>query len=1008
MTTKLMIGAMFAIVAHAAQIIPGRIELENFDAGGEGVSWHDNQAKHGLGTFRPESFVDVEPTRDTDGGYNVGWTHPGEWLRYTVETKGGVFTPEVRVSAVVDNPLLFEIRRQGDDEYRRLTTLVVPVTGGIAEWKTIQGPAVRLDPGTFELRITVQRGGMNLNWLEFSPGGTPDPAALLPDLLKGKTPEEKVDAVLGLMTFEEKARLCIGGGVLNFAGVPRLGIAGMNCGDGPRGPKHPQGTAFPAGPGQSAAWNPELMRRMGEVWGKEARAKNISVLLAPALNILRDPLCGRFFEYYAEDPYLNGALTVPVVEGVQSQKVAACLKHFVANNRENNRERYISRMDERTLREIYLPGFRMGVEAGAWTAMTGANGAQIIGRNDRGLLLSDNRFLLTDVLKDEFGFKGFVMTDWCGTRSTELAANAGLDVSMPWNPSVSKYETHRFGQPLLGAVKEGRVLKETVEDKARRVLRVAAFTGVLDGIPPAEGGAVNLPEHHAVALQMARESAVLLKNENLLPLDRTKLKNLLVVGPNANRYFCGGGLGGSSWVSAGDEVTALRGIREAAGTGVNVSTFDLGDVFGFRPITADDLVPDADGSRGFKAEYRKQRGGSPVATETVDAVDFVWEMRSPDIEKLGTDRFYCTYTARINPPVTGMYTLRLRADDNARLGYLMQMVGAPLAFSDIRQGGESFATVEMKKGVPFTVRVDFEEIDGDASVQLAWAMPDDSAASKKAMADLITVAQKADAVVFVGGLNHALDTEGRDRASMDFPPEQTRVIKQLAGINPHAVVVLINGSPVALGDWLDDVPAVLESWYNGEAAGTAIGEILFGDVNPSGRLPFTWPHTLAESPAHAVGKQTVDEVDYLEGIYVGYRYYDKQKIEPQFPFGFGLSYTRFAYTGLQAEPTGREDDPVVARVTVRNTGSVAGKEVVQVYVSDLESPVDQPVKELGGFAKVQLNPGEAKTVEIPLHWTAFQYFDPVSRHWKLDTGVFKIIAARSASDPQQAVDIPLK
>ncbi|MGZ0709633.1 glycoside hydrolase family 3 C-terminal domain-containing protein [Coraliomargarita sp. W4R53] len=1007
----LIVGTAFACLTQAEQIIPGRIQLEDFDKGGEGFAYHDDQVKHGLASFRPDDFVDVERTSDVDGAYNVGWTHPGEWLKYTVKVEeAGIYTPRIRVASVLVSPVLLEVRKVGEASFRKLTQINIPKTGGIQAWKTIESPAVQLDSGTLELRLVIQRGGLNLNWLELVPGGELSPAARLPGLLKGKSLEEKVDTVLAMMTFEEKARLCIGGGILSFKGVPRLGIPDMNCTDGPRGPKHPQGTAFPAGPGQSATWNPELMRSMGRVWGKEARAPggpNAVVLLGPAFNILRDPLCGRFFEYYSEDPYLNGKLIVPMVDGVQEQKVAACLKHFVANNRENNRGQYISRMDERTLREIYLPAFRMGVNAGAWTVMTGANGAQISGQNDKGLLLSDNKFLLTDILKNEWGFKGFVMTDWCGTRSTELAANAGLDVSMPWHPINAKFETHPFGQRLLDAVAAGRVSKELVEDKARRVLRVAAFTGVLDGIPVPTGSAVNRPEHHQVALAVAEESVVLLKNDNILPFDRSVIKKLLVVGPNADKYFCGGGLGGSSWVSAVDEVTTLRGIREAAGKSVQVETFDLGDVFGFRPITAEDLVADKDGTRGFTAEYRKKRGGDPILTEKVDAVDFVWEMRSPNVEKLGMNNFRCVYTARINPPESGLYTLRLRADDNARLGYRLQGGGAPLAYADIKQGGEAFATVEMKKGVPFAIRVEYEEIEGDAACQLSWARSESSPSQEEALVRLQRAASRADAVVFVGGLDHALDTEGHDRASMDFPPTQTRVIKQLTEINPNTAVVLINGSPIELGDWIDEVPAVIESWYNGESAGTAVGRILFGDVNPSGRLPFTWPHTLAESPAHAVGRQTLDHVDYLEGIYVGYRYYDKQGIEPQFPFGFGLSYTTFSYGSLNVKKSADDAYPVTASVVVTNTGDVVGKEVIQVYVSDVESSVEQPVKELAGFAKVDLKPGESATVEIPLNWRAFQFFDEAAGTWVLEHGDFKIKAGGSSDQLSLSTHIKL-
>lgn len=825
--------------------------------------------------------------------------------------------------------------------------------------------------------------------------------------LKGMSPDQQVEAVLALMTLEEKARLCHGVGRMDFSGVPRLGIGTMKSCDGPRGPKHSRGaTAFPAGPGQSATWNVELMREMGVVWGKECRAagsgRNIEILLAPALNILRDPLGGRFFEYYTEDPYLNGALVVPVVEGLQSMNVAACLKHFVANNREENRPKYISHMDERTLREIYLPGFRMGVEAGAWTVMTGANGAQIEGRNDRDLLLSDNRFLLTDILKKEWGFKGFVMTDWCSTRSTELAANAGLDVSMPWR------ENCLFGQPLLDAVKAGRVPQELIEDKARRVLRVAAFTGVLDGQAGFSSVVEDDPANHQVARRMAEESVVLLKNDGLLPFDRAAVKELLVVGPNADQYFCGKLLGGSSAVVAQDEVTMLRGIREAAGRQVNVTTMDISDMMGFRPITAKDLVPNKNGTRGFTAKYSKTSGGPVLKTELVDAVDFAWEMRSPDEDTLGMDSFFAVYTAILNPPVSGMYTLRVRADDKARLTYKLNGKGAPMALADINQNGEAYATVELKKDVPFHVRIDYQEISGDASVQLAWSLPGERPEAVEVVDRLTAAAKKADAVVFIGGLNHAAEAEGVDRKSMDFPPDQMKLIQMLADTNPRTAVVLINGGPLELGGWIGRVPTVIESWYNGESAGTAVGRILFGDVNPSGRLPFTWPNNLKETPAHAVGTQTRDDVYYKEGIYLGYRYYDKQGIQPQFPFGHGLSYTTFAYDDLAVRPAADKKYPLTASVTVKNTGAVPGKEVVQIYVGDLESSVDQPVKELAGFVKVELNAGESKTVSIPLHWTAFQFFDPVSKAWKFEPGEFSIIAARSAIDPQCSITVSVK
>lgn len=813
--------------------------------------------------------------------------------------------------------------------------------------------------------------------------GPPDPAAAGNS---AQAIETKVAKVFDRMTLEEKVRLCVGSGGMDIGGVPRLKIPAMKCSDGPRGPHVAGMTAFPAGPGQSAAWNPALMEAMGRVWAMEARSEKIRILLGPGINILRDPLGGRWFEYYSEDPYLTGALTVPVVRAVQSNGVAVCLKHFAANNREENRNEYMSMVDERPLQEIYLPAFRMGVDAGAWAVMTAANGVN-------GDYASDSRHLLGDILKDGWGFDGLVMTDWLGTRSCEKAALAGLDVSMPGTADEQKYLKHLFGGTLLEAVKSGRVPVSVVEDKAKRVLRVHARLGLLDRTAKTTSG-VNTKEHHDIAREMAEESMVLLKNDPpLLPLDRKTVKKVLVLGPNADRRFCLLGLGGSSWMASPYEITALAGIRQAAGGGVDVEYLDTSELMGFRPITAGDLAPGENGGSGFNASYFKQGGTEPALSRNEEKIDFLWEMRSPDVDLLGTDHFRATFTGRLLPKVTGFYTLRISANDGAGI-YTDPVGGAPLAVCD--SANSATAEIFMEAGKPVFIRVDYTEVEGDAFCRLEWAPP--SNGDSAALAKVAARAKAADAVVFVGGLDHGVDTEGRDRPSLAFPTAQTRLILELAKANPRLAVVLINGSPLELGEWIGRVPSVVEAWYGGMEAGTAIGKILFGDVNPSGKLPFTWPQTLAESPAHAVGKQDKARIDYKEGLYVGYRYYDKNKITPQFPFGFGLSYTTFAYEKLEVVPGTEKDFPYIANVTLRNTGKVAGKEVVQIYSHDEASSVEQPVKELAGFAKVELKPGESKTVSIPLYWTAFQYYDPAKKAWVAEPGKFVIFAGASATE----------
>lgn len=810
--------------------------------------------------------------------------------------------------------------------------------------------------------------------------GPPDPAG---QDFSAASIESKVEKIFDRMTLEEKVRLCVGNGDMELGGVPRLGVPGMKCSDGPRGPHVDGMTAFPAGPGQSAAWNPALMERMGRVWAMEARSGKVNILLGPGINILRDPLCGRWFEYFSEDPYLAGALTVPVVKGTQANGVAVCLKHFAANNREDNRNEYMSNIDERTLQEIYLPAFRMGVEAGALAVMTAANGVN-------GDYASDSHHLLGDILKGEWGFDGLVMTDWLGTRSCEKAALAGLDVSMPGTNDEQKYLKHLFGGVLLKAVQDGKVPVECVEDKAKRILRVEARLGLLDRTSK-KGGEVNTKEHHDLAREMAEESMVLLKNTPpLLPLDRKTVKSVLVLGPNADRRFCLPGLGGSSWMASPYEITALAGIRKAAGEAVDVEYLDVSELMGFRPITAKDLAP---GESGFKASYFKQGGKDPALSRSEEKIDFQWEMRSPDVNLLGTDHFRATFSGRLLPKATGFYTLRISANDEAGI-FTDPAGGAPLAVCD----SENSATAEvfMEAGKPFFIRVDYREGEGDAFCRLEWAPP--ASGDSAALAKVTARAKAAGAVVFVGGLDHGVDTEGRDRPNLAFPTAQTRLILELAKANPRLAVVLINGSPLELGKWIGRVPAVLEAWYGGMEAGTAIGKILFGDVNPSGKLPFTWPNTLAESPAHAVGKQDRARIDYKEGLLLGYRYYDMKKLTPQFPFGFGLSYTTFAYEKLAVAPGTDPKFPFVAQVTLRNTGKTFGKEIAQVYAQDSASAVEQPVKELAGFAKVELAPGEAKAVSIPLYWTAFQYYDPAKKSWVADPGSFVILAGASATD----------
>lgn len=794
--------------------------------------------------------------------------------------------------------------------------------------------------------------------------------------------EARVDNLLSQMTLEEKLAMCSGDNA-QFRGVPRLGIPNVSCVDGPRGPNGgKQSTAFPTGVAFGATWNPALIESAGQVMGNETRAEGAGMLLGPSINILRDPLGGRFFEYFTEDPHLNSELATAIVKGIQSEGVAACLKHYACNNREDNRNYYMSMIDDRTLHEIYLPAFQSAVEKGqAWAVMTAANGVN-------GDFVSDSHKLLQEILKDQWGFDGFVLTDWLETRSTEKGALAGLDVSMPGRDSL-------FGKPLTEAVKAGRVPESVIDDKVRRILRIYGRIGVLDGRDLKAGAARHKPEHQAVARKVAEESIVLLKNEkNILPLDAAKLRKVLVVGPNASKRLCIGGYGGSSWVEGPYEITPLKGIQNVLGDRVRYfSTENLG---GFQRIPANVMVP-VDGEKGFQATYTGADG--KVLEKVVPQVNFMWEMRGPAPE-IAPAGFKAKFVGRIDPPVDGTYRLRLTAGGQASLFDVETHQRISAVHSGVGMRSDTVA-VQMKKGQPFPLRITYERLPGDASIDLEWETP---SSTPQAWTELEKAAVDADVVIFVGGIDHGVDTEGRDRTDFAFPAVQQEMIQTIAKVNKNVVVLLLNGSPLELGGWLSKVPAVVEAWYPGMEGGNAIADVLFGKISPSGKLPFSWPKRLEDSPSHALATQDKDRVNYEDKLMVGYRYYDTKGVEPQFPFGYGLSYTEFSYSPLQVKTEG---DAVQVSLTIKNTGKHKAAEVVQLYVKPLKPSIDRPVHELKAFDKITLAPGESGEAKFVLNRDAFSYYDPTAGAWKYDPGAYEIEAGSSSRDIRAVTKITL-
>lgn len=792
-------------------------------------------------------------------------------------------------------------------------------------------------------------------------------AVLLPALLMAQASknEKRVMEIFNSLTLEEKIDLCHGD-----PGVPRFGIPSLEMTDGGRGP-HGDGeivTGFPAGLGTASTWNTDLMYKVGTVWGEEARSLGRTMLLGPACNILRDPLGGRFFEYYSEDPYLTAELVVPTVKGIQSRNVISCLKHFACNNRENNRNDYYSIVDERTLHEIYFPAFKAAVEkADVQSIMTSANGVNFE-------FVSDSRRLLTELLRDRWGFNGFVITDWLNARSVEKSAFAGLDKSMPGGDGCL------FGAPLLEAVRKGTVPQSLIDEKVLRMLRAYEWVGLLDQNPDiARGYQRHTPEHIAVARQVAEEGIVLLKNEgDLLPLDPKKVRRVLVTGPNATLHNCEYLMGGSCWVNSPDEVTILEGLRKAFGD-KKIRFFDWAPLGGFRELPESMVI---------KAMYSVKGSDSPVLTRKEDKINFMWEMRSPDPSIPVGNWREARYEISFIAPVDGKYSFRISAGGGDVILSDSWKEYAPMAVLKAAEAerGTTSAIIDLAKGTRCVLGVRYTRGHGDAFLHVEWSTPD-SQADEKSWKVMENEARKADVVLFVGGLDLNIDTEGSDRRTLLFPELQKEAILRLAKANKNTVVTLVNGSPLEIGDWLDKVPAVVETWYGGIEGGTAVANILTGKVNPSGRLTFSWPKSYSDTPKAKLGWENKDYIIYSDSLMVGYRYYDTVGAEPQFPFGYGLSYTDFEYEDLTLS---KEDAGFKGVVTVANTGSREGKEVVQVYVRPLAPSVSRPVHELKAFRKVDIPAGGEAKVEFTLGPDAFSYYDVHSGDWKVDPGKYLI------------------
>ena len=684
----------------------------------------------------------------------------------------------------------------------------------------------------------------------------------------------KIDAIVKKLTLEEKISMLHANSIFGTAGIERLGIPGLMTDDGPLGVREDvkenwspanlttdSATFFPNGSAIAATWNPTLAYRYGHDLGEETKARKKNIILAPAFNIARTPLCGRTYEYYSEDPYLNARLAVQAVKGIQSQNVAACVKHFAVNNQEVERGRINVEIDERALREIYLPAFKAAItEGNAWTIMSAYNKL-------RGAYCSENSYLLQKILKGEWGFKGAVISDWGGTHSTVNAANNGLDVEMGSEPP---YNNYYFASKLLDSVKAGKVSEQVIDNKVHRILWVIYHTSLSGRYT---GGKINTPEHSKTAYDIASESIVLLKNDkHLLPLQPSAIKSIAVIGDNATRSFHLGGFGAG--VKARYEVTALVGLQNRLGNKVTINF-----------------------AQGYSGVFKQTSAGVNDETSKADP----------------------------------------------------------------------------------------------AMIQEA-----------------VAVAKKSDvAILFIGG-NRDYESESRDRRDLSLPFGEQDLVDAVTAVNPNTIIVVVGGAPYDIGKIKHTNHAIVWSWYNGEENGNALADVLIGKINPSGKLPFTFPASLKQSPAHALnaypGKNL--NVKYEEGILVGYRWFDTKKIEPLYAFGYGLSYTSFNYAGLTTDKqTYSSGDVAQVSLKIKNTGSIKGKETVQLYVSKLSSAVLRPEKELKAFTKVTVEAASAANASMKLNIADLAYFNEKAGKWVIEPGDYKVAVGSSSKDIRLATTI---
>ena len=780
--------------------------------------------------------------------------------------------------------------------------------------------------------------------------------------------EQRAKEIVAKMTLKEKLRYISGyTGGFSICPVPRLGLPEVFMADGPQGIRNnTKSTMYPSGILSAATWNRDLNYRLGRGLGQDAKARGVGILLGPGVNIYRSPLCGRNFEYFGEDPYLSGEVAKQYILGVQSEGVIATIKHFAANNQEWDRHHVSSEVDERTLQEVYFAPFRKAVkEAHVGAVMNSYNLLN-------GVHASENRWLNIDILRDTWGFKGILMSDWVSVYSTVGAANHGLDLEMPTGEYLNE-------ELLMPAIEQGLITEATIDLKVQHILQTLIAFGFLDKEPKDTSIALDNPHSRQTALDIAREGIVLLKNEgNMLPLKgRT-----VVMGSNAEVLVTGGG---SGFVSPFSTVSIAEGLEQLQ----KRNTIRLKDDLLFDDLKDAIYADEGKRQKGFKAEYFKnvELKGTPDATCMENQIAHDWGTGVP-LEGFPADGFSVRWTATYVPVTNSLVRMTMCG----RGGY-RAYINDQLICTDHLPEREQ--VIEVEAGKKYRLRVEYHNYGGDARIGLKAGILNESLLKQ-------TLAKAKNVVLCVGFNNGdedgGIEGEGADR-SFALPKPRLELIRKVTSLHDNVVVVVNAGGGIDFSDWGDKVKAIVMAWYSGQEGGRAVAEILTGVISPSGKLPISIEHRWEDNPVSKSYYENMKfaeykRTQYSEGIFMGYRGYDKSGIKPLYPFGYGLSYTTFAYGNLMVEKNGV--NRVKVTFDISNTGKMDAAEVAQVYVHDVKSSVPRPYKELKGYEKVFLKKGETKRVTIELEDDAFSYYDMDKQRFVVEKGDFEILVGTSS------------